>query len=209
MWSGPGTTRHIIPWTVMTGSNIPPASMSPAPRSSWIARKCFSGSGTRSTPAGAPGAAGWMPTSFSVKAIGRSPARRAWIKAPLGCSVLCGIKRMKKNICGKISKKHLHYPLFFWWYMRGRLPTSPQQDGGGSEHSAGSQAAVRGDFSTRERATNTCAAGGPGHPRPRSATGQAGRLSLRAAVSCCVGVLRRVWLSLDRSRKRARPPSIL
>ena len=26
-------------------------------------------------------------------------------------------------------------------FMRGRLPTSPQQDGGGSEHSAGSQAA--------------------------------------------------------------------
>ena len=61
-------------------------------------------------------------------------------KSAVRCSVLCGIKRMK-NICGKISEKHLHYTLFFWWYMRGRLSTSPQQNGGGSEHSAGSQAA--------------------------------------------------------------------
>ena len=35
-------------------------------------------------------AAGWMPTSFSVKAIGRSPARRAWIKAPLGAPSSAG-----------------------------------------------------------------------------------------------------------------------
>lgn len=67
-----------------------PASMSPAPRSSWIARKCFSGSGTRSTPCRSSRAAGWMPTSFSVKAIGRSPARRAWIKAPLGAPSSAG-----------------------------------------------------------------------------------------------------------------------
>ena len=85
-----GTTRHIIPWTVMTGSNIPPASMSPAPRSSWIARKCFSGSGTRSTPCRSSRAAGWMLTLFSVKATGRLPARRAWIKAPLGAPSSAG-----------------------------------------------------------------------------------------------------------------------
>ena len=80
----------IIPWTVMTGSNIPPASMSPAPKSSWIARKCFSGSGTRSTPYRSSRAAGWMLTLFSVKATGRSPARRAWIKAPLGAPSSAG-----------------------------------------------------------------------------------------------------------------------
>ncbi len=48
--------------------------------------------------------------------------------------------------------------------MRGRLSTSPQQNGGGPEHSAGAGRRVRGDFSTRERAINTSAAGGPGQP---------------------------------------------
>ena len=38
-------------------------------------------------------------------------------------------------------------------------------------------------------------------PRPRSATGQAGRLSLRAAVPCCAGVLRRVWLSFGQVKE--------
>ena len=64
MWSGPGTTRHIIPWTVMTGSNIPPASMSPAPRSSWIGKSCFSVCGMPSTPCRRSRAAGSMLISF-------------------------------------------------------------------------------------------------------------------------------------------------
>ena len=127
-------------------------------------------------------------------------------KSAVRCSVLCGIKRMK-NICGKISKSISITPCFFWWYMRGRLPTLSQQDGGGSEHSAGSQAAGARVTSPQEneRPTPAPQVGRPshGHDPP----GQAGRLSLRAAVSCCVGVLRRVWLSLDRSRKRARPLS--
>ena len=34
---GPPGTRHSIPWTVRTGSNTPPACMSPRPRSFWSA----------------------------------------------------------------------------------------------------------------------------------------------------------------------------
>ncbi len=53
------TIRHIIPWIVTMGSNTPPACTSPAPRSSWIARSCFSGCGTPSTPCRRSRAAGW------------------------------------------------------------------------------------------------------------------------------------------------------
>ena len=53
------TTRLIIPWTVTMGSNTPPACTSPAPRSSWIARSCFSGCGTPSTLCRRSRAAGW------------------------------------------------------------------------------------------------------------------------------------------------------
>ncbi len=42
----------------------------------------------------------------------REIAREEGIKSAVRCSVLCGIKRMKKNICEKISEKHLHYPCF-------------------------------------------------------------------------------------------------
>ena len=53
------TTRLIIPWIVTTGSNTPPACTSPAPRSSWIARSCFSGCGTPLTLCRRSRAAGW------------------------------------------------------------------------------------------------------------------------------------------------------
>ena len=72
MWSGPGTTRHIIPWTVMTGSNIPPASMSQPQELLGSQGNVFPALERAQLPAGAPGRR-WMPTSFSVKAIGRRP----------------------------------------------------------------------------------------------------------------------------------------
>ena len=48
--------------TVMTGSNIPRACMSPAPRSSWIGKSCFSVCGMPSTPCRRSRAAGWTLT---------------------------------------------------------------------------------------------------------------------------------------------------
>ena len=57
----PGIKRF-IPWTVMTGSNIPRACMSPAPRSSWIGKSCFSVCGMPSTPCRRSRAAGWTLT---------------------------------------------------------------------------------------------------------------------------------------------------
>mgnify|MGYP000632946197 CR=1 FL=1 len=61
----------------------------PSPQELLIARKCFSGSGTRSTPCRSSRPP-WMLTLFSVKATGRLPARRAWIKAPLGAPSSAG-----------------------------------------------------------------------------------------------------------------------
>ena len=61
----------------------------PSPRSSWIARKCFSGSGTRSTPCRSS-----RPPVDAHLILGKSyretPARRAWIKAPLGAPSSAG-----------------------------------------------------------------------------------------------------------------------
>lgn len=57
----PGT-RRFIPWTAMTGSNTPRVCTSPAPRSSWIGKKCFSVCGTPSTPCRKSRAAGWTLT---------------------------------------------------------------------------------------------------------------------------------------------------
>lgn len=59
MRSGCATTGLIIPWTVMTGSNTPPVFTSPAPRSSWIARRCSICCGTPLTPCRKSRAAGW------------------------------------------------------------------------------------------------------------------------------------------------------
>ncbi len=55
-------TRRFIPWTAMTGSNTPRVCTSPAPRSSWIGKKCFSVCGTPSTPCRKSRAAGWTLT---------------------------------------------------------------------------------------------------------------------------------------------------
>lgn len=62
----------------------------PSPQELLDRKEMFSGSGTRSTPCRSSRAAGWMLTLFSVKATGRLPARRAWIKAPLGAPSSAG-----------------------------------------------------------------------------------------------------------------------
>ena len=49
----------------------------PSPQELLDRKKCFSDSGTHSTPCRSSRAAGWMPTLFSVKATGRLAARRA------------------------------------------------------------------------------------------------------------------------------------
>ena len=98
MWSGPGTTRHIIPWTVMTGSNIPPASMSPAPQELLDRKEMFFRLWNALNSL--PELQGRRVDAHLI--LGKSYreiAREEGVdKSAVRCSVLCGIKRMKKYL---------------------------------------------------------------------------------------------------------------
>ena len=63
------------------GINTLPVCMSRPRRSCWSAWIVSATSGTLLTPCPRSRAAGWMPTSFSARAIGRLLGTRAWTKA--------------------------------------------------------------------------------------------------------------------------------
>ena len=136
MRSGCATTGLIIPWTVMTGSNTPPVFTSPAPRSSWIARRCSICCGTPLTPCRKSRAAGWTLIWSSARPTARSPARRAWTSA-LSAALWKAALRTWKNIWEKISDLLSPFRPFFWRYMRGGFLPLRKEDAGANSHSAG------------------------------------------------------------------------